>query len=199
MYCCRRRNKRHSIENYREVSDVKDLPDFRAGVLYTSAIPRTWCARPRVRSEESLCRRGWGFGFGRAGTPPGFLKLSPSPVFLVWSRGGRKNVSLLIVTAQAFSSSSVKNRWNALNNKLPNFFFFFLIWALGKVHFGPFFPRREMQWKSLIWLVLGGHGECFMQLPLHVLGSRQELNSGAMTSEYGENVSSHVKEMLLAK
>lgn len=38
-----------------------------------------------------------------------------------------------------------------------------------------------------------------MQLPLHVLGSRQELNSGAMTSEYGENVSSHVKEMLLAK
>lgn len=132
MYCCRRRNKRHSIENYREVSDVKDLPDFRAGVLYTSAIPRTWCARPRVRSEESLCRRGWGFGFGRAGTPPGFLKLSPSPVFLVWSRGGRKNVSLLIVTAQAFSSSSVKNRWNALNNKLPNFFFFFFNLSVRK-------------------------------------------------------------------
>lgn len=27
----------------------------------------------------------------------------------------------------------------------------------------------------------------------------QELGSGVMTSEYGENVSSHVKEMLLAK
>lgn len=38
-----------------------------------------------------------------------------------------------------------------------------------------------------------------MQLPLCALGARQELNSGAMTSEYGENVSSHVKEMLLAK
>lgn len=38
-----------------------------------------------------------------------------------------------------------------------------------------------------------------MQLPLCVLGACQELNCGAMTSEYGENVSSHVKEMLFAK
>lgn len=56
-------------------------------------------------------------GFDRAGMASGSLNLSPSPVFLVWSCGGRKNVSLLIVTAQAFSSSSLKNHWNALNNK----------------------------------------------------------------------------------
>lgn len=117
MYCHRRKNKRHSAENYRDVVDVKDLPDFMAGVLYAGAVPRTRRARPGPRSEESLRRRAW--GFGRAGAPPGSLKLSPSLVLLVWSCGGRKNVSLLIVTAQALSSSSVKNRWNALNNKLP--------------------------------------------------------------------------------
>lgn len=54
-------------------------------------------------------------------------------------------------------------------------------------------------WSTLIGLVLRGCGECFMQVPLCVLAACQELNCGAMTSEYGENVSSHVKEMLLAK
>lgn len=132
MYCRRRRNKRRSVESCGEVSHVKGLPDFTARVLCTSTIPHTWCSRPGARLEETLRCRGW--GFGRAGTPPGSLKLSPLPVFLVWSCGGRKNVRLWIVTAQAFSSSSVKNHWNALNSKLPkNHFFAFSIWAMGGV------------------------------------------------------------------
>lgn len=77
----------------REASDLKDLPDF----VYASAAPRARCARPGVRSEGSLCRRSW--GSGGADEPPVSLKLSPLPVFLMWSCGGRKSVSLLIVTA----------------------------------------------------------------------------------------------------
>lgn len=99
MCCCRRRNKRRGAENYGEVMDGKELPDFMASVLYTSAVPG-------LLLEKSQHPRAW--CFGRAGTPPGSLQLLPLPVILLWSCRGRKNVSLLTVTAQAFSSSSVK-------------------------------------------------------------------------------------------
>lgn len=151
MYCHRRRNKRCSIESCGEVSQVKGPPDFMAGFWYTSTDPHSWCSRPGARLEESLRHRGW--GFGRADTPPRSLKLSPSPVFLVWSCGGRKNVSLLIVMAQAFSSSSVKNHWNALNNKLPKILFFpFFNLSDGRCALLLTFPhvkRNEILWSDL--------------------------------------------------